>query len=738
MSFRHIALPLTARGIPVVPVQPGEKRCLLPNWPAAATTEPSMIGFWDRQNPNYNVGAVGKLDGFVILDCDVKGLVKQIEAATGHKFSETLVVRSAGRGCLHVYYRHTDRSRALGNRNAKGMFDLQADDKYVVGPGSVLAETGKTYDIVHDYPIIDFPDWLADWVAANSNAPKKFDGELSSVDDDFDIDEMLEHYGITYVQQCNWYNCYVECPVAGYQHEHSKMPGFFFNGDELGFNCWASGCPSKGWNAGKVIKYLNQTHTPYPKLIWPRQELDYAALGIEEDQLPAADAVGSEDEPVFRQPKRVYNITVKAKTANATTPLSEEEIVTLLGAERLQIAETKIVEAAPEPADPVAPVVHDLLMMPEECMYGWLGEKTKELDVPFGYGYPAMLSMAATRILVHPAHVRPTLYVCLIGPVHWGKTQAMERAKSASEWSNPEVIQERMPYSDRGLAKLFKSTAKQAIAGPKAWATAETRLLLCDELRGLMGKINVPNSVLSPVLCSLWNSDKAGGADKKSDDEIFARLNILGGLAAQNPEQFTAQFGQETSAGLYDRFVYGLAPKLKYAVPEIVPEPRCPVPVSVPTYCYELMDAWRDEVEEGRERLGEIALRIAVITSGINHEGTVSPECMRTALNFMEWQEAIRLRFKPSIAEQDKESRCTEAIINAFKNCKDTEGKPVWKHWRVMYKNRNWHGYGAPTVNRIKKALCESGILVEEQERDPDSSDDQPKSRKTGRVCYGG
>ncbi len=280
----------------------------------------------------------------------------------------------------------------------------------------------------------------------------------------------------------------------------------------------------------------------------------------------------------------------------------------------------------------------------------------------------------------------------------------MERAKSAFDWPNTETIQERMPYSDRGLAKLLKPTTKTDKAGPNAWRVPETRLLLQDELRGLMGKINVPNSVLSPVLCGLWNNDKAGGADKKSDDEIFTRLNILGGLAAQNPEQFTAQFGQETSAGLYDRFVYGFAPKLKYTVPEIVPEARCPVPVTVPKYCYEMKDVWTDEVQEGRERLGEIALRIAVVTSGINHEGTVSRDCMRAALNFMEWQEAIRKNFKPSSAEQDKESRCTEAILNAFMNCRHKDGNYAWKHWRVMYKNRNWHNYGGPTVGRVKKA----------------------------------
>lgn len=729
MSFKDIALPLIARGIPVIPVQPGQKKCLLPNWPGHATTGKAMVEFWDQENPNYNVGCVGKLDGFVILDCDRKGLPKEIEAETGQKFEPTFTVRSAGKRCLHIYYRHTTRSRALGNRAVGDMFDLQADDKYVVGPGSVLIEEGKpnrSYGIIHDYPIADFPDWLADWVEKHSDKPKKFEGELSPVCDDFDIDEMLEHYGLTYVQQGHWYNCYQECPVAGYQHQHSKMPGFFFDGNELGFNCWASGCPSKGWNAGKVIKHLNETHEPYPKLIWPERELDYAALGIEEADLPAPDAVEVEEDDVTPAVD-LSNMVVKVVTDPVWRPKHEVKPV--------QVGEITILET------PTVVTKHKLQDMPSECMYGWLGKKTLELGVPIGFGYPAMLAMSAARIQVHPEHVRPTIYVGLIGPVGWGKSQAYSRAKDAFVWANAELIQESLPYSDRGLAKLFKNTSAYSTAGPSTWKTAETRLLAVDELRALMGKINVPNATLGIVLNTLWNFDRAGGADKKSKDEVFCRLNILGNLAAKNTEEFTEQFGKETSTGLYDRFVYGLAPKLEWSVPSIKAEDRNPVPVSVPAYCYEMKRDWVKSIEGRNDRLGEIALRVAVITSGINHEGTVLRECMTAALEFMEWQEAIRLRYKPSEALGNTESQCTEAILNAFRYAMDKDGKPVWKNWRQMYKNRNWFKYGASMVNRVKKAMVDSGELTEEQNEILDENSEHynpPKFKRTGRMCYSG
>src|ERR1035437_8289868 len=97
-TFKDHALFLAGLGIPVIPVQPGEKRCLLPDWPKQATTDTAMIECWDKQNPNYDMGCVGKPDLVSIIDCDVKGLALRIEAETGQKFPETLVVRSAGKG----------------------------------------------------------------------------------------------------------------------------------------------------------------------------------------------------------------------------------------------------------------------------------------------------------------------------------------------------------------------------------------------------------------------------------------------------------------------------------------------------------------------------------------------------------------------------------------------------------------------------------------------------------------
>jgi hypothetical protein len=125
-TFLELATPLIQRGIPVIPVQPNEKRCLLPEWQIKATTDIEQVKLWQTENPNFNVGCVGKPDGFVMLDCDVVGLREQIERETKQKFPRTLIVKSAGKGADHLYFRQTDESRRLGNRKSASLFDLQS------------------------------------------------------------------------------------------------------------------------------------------------------------------------------------------------------------------------------------------------------------------------------------------------------------------------------------------------------------------------------------------------------------------------------------------------------------------------------------------------------------------------------------------------------------------------------------------------------------------------------------
>jgi hypothetical protein len=182
-------------GTHVVPVQPGDKRCLLKEWQENATTDPEQIAAWNRENPNYNTGAVAYPDGICVLDVDNSAFIDMLP----YPLPETFTVTSASKKQPHLYFLQTPLSRALGNKKAwldevdengkrKGLFDFQQDRKYVVGPGSRLAD-GSTYELEKNIQIIPIPAWLCETIAdisGGANKPARgtaSQGELVAVSD---------------------------------------------------------------------------------------------------------------------------------------------------------------------------------------------------------------------------------------------------------------------------------------------------------------------------------------------------------------------------------------------------------------------------------------------------------------------------------------------------------------------------------------------------------------------------
>jgi hypothetical protein len=79
VAKNEIPIGPTQRGIPVIPVATRDKAGVLTNQFAHATTDLCQIAQWNTENPNFNVGCVGKSDGIVVLDCDVTVLQRRIQ-----------------------------------------------------------------------------------------------------------------------------------------------------------------------------------------------------------------------------------------------------------------------------------------------------------------------------------------------------------------------------------------------------------------------------------------------------------------------------------------------------------------------------------------------------------------------------------------------------------------------------------------------------------------------------------
>lgn len=367
--------------------------------------------------------------------------------------------------------------------------------------------------------------------------------------------------------------------------------------------------------------------------------------------------------------------------------------------------------------------------MPEPCMYGWLGWAARELKTPLGFAYPAMLTAGASLIQVYPRHVRPTLYTCLIGGVHSGKSETIKRAIGYRNQPGilnfkPDVIKWTVPGSDRGLIKIFGADKKEdKTVLELSLNMAPTRLLAQDELRNTIAKANIQNSALPSTLCSLWEQDEAGAGDKIGEHTAVLQLNILGALKADDAEDFAEVFGKDTTSGLYDRFIYGLAPAgWEFEKWEHNLEFRTPKPCTIPDYCWEMMKEWRRVEPIGRGRLGEIAMRIAYITSAMNHDPEVTAEAMRCALEFCEWQEWIRTSYKAGLGDTI-DAQCTNAILTVLEKLEPG----MWIRWKEVAAKKNWYRkFSARTLSSTRDALTKSGMTIEEETGNP------PK--RTGRI----
>ena len=176
---------------------------------------------------------------------------------------------------------------------------------------------------------------------------------------------------------------------------------------------------------------------------------------------------------------------------------------------------------------PSAPVNFEISMhaIPESALYGWLAEKARTLQVPLGWGYAALLTMycGLGGLIADGVQVRPTLYTCLIADKGVGKSRAQRRVRDSIR-SEREYVRTTVPGSDRGLYEMF--------ADDEGTWPSNSRVLLQDEQKQLLQKINIQGSSLGPTLCSLFYEDRVSGAVKGKVCTARVQLSMRAELTA--------------------------------------------------------------------------------------------------------------------------------------------------------------------------------------------------------------
>ena len=355
------------------------------------------------------------------------------------------------------------------------------------------------------------------------------------------------------------------------------------------------------------------------------------------------------------------------------------------------------------------------LLFPESCMYGKAGELARKTETDPGYSYLSVLVMAAGRGIEPHKQVRPTLYGANLGDVGWGKSLAMQRAgalfgfpteaspcierfpESYEPDGNSSLFLQLNLSSDRGLYKAFEGETK-----------ARPAIIAIDELRNLLAKSNIENACLFTVLCSLYNLDEAGYADKKTKETIRVRLSLLGCLKVADENEFPTVFTHATSSGFYDRMLFGLVGK------RVVWRPWYPGVYKHVEFSTPVIPEWVfKSVEEcfgsKGNRFAENALRVTYITSAINGDTEVGVECVIKAMKFMGWQERLRNVFKPAKGANEYQE-CVDTVVAAFR---ESPGRAA--NWSKVARKNRWDRKFPRSLSSVKRLLEDMGRLTKDK-----------------------
>jgi hypothetical protein len=390
----------------------------------------------------------------------------------------------------------------------------------------------------------------------------------------------------------------------------------------------------------------------------------------------------------------------------------------------------------PPPAPAPWPTKTHALEMSEQCAYGWARNKVVEMGAPPSLAYLSLLAVHAGQSLDFSTDedLHVSLYVCIVGPVRMGKSVTVDRsvtalfgkpvAKALRARQPCHGLKNENPSSGEALSEIYPAM----IGKEEAPLMAST--LVIDEMSALIKSAQGQYSKLPQTLNTLFYNDAYSSSSVKGGRPIKVRLNILGNLPAPNAEKFRELWGQDTSTGLHDRFIIAPGPTMWRWDHRLVirTEHRPPKRVTIPDHVYALYQAWVDIDPATRGRCGEIALRVAVLSSSLNGEVTMTVECMNCALRLAAWQVLVRETYSASDAK-NPDAVFGELLLGLLREARTPEGGFAWVEWRKLYRKKHFNDHGGPLVKRVRESL-----ITEQQIECEFSEDEVGRAKAVKRV----
>lgn len=340
--------------------------------------------------------------------------------------------------------------------------------------------------------------------------------------------------------------------------------------------------------------------------------------------------------------------------------------------------------------------------MPDAVLDGRLGEicLTRMRDFPIAYAWTALL-VAAGALIKRQEHgtLRANLFGALVGPVHSGKTAAIDCAHFLLDVKDPLLAQLKAGSAEGLLAKIGDQQGQGVLLYP-------------DELAHLLEKTQITNASFAYILNSLfYKSEEELTIAHGKTVRFNCRLSLVGGIV---DEKFDDSFGSATTCGLYDRFLFGQCPSSA----EYLWRPIEGRPATTDTFDEVPVDreiwAARDDLvakEKLSPRLLEIALRAAGICAAFDGRESLLAKNLEPAWELARYQDRVRMLLQPN-AGRNFEAKIALKIL-AYLNRHAPDGQ--WLVLRQVLRDTRAYDYAPSVAERAIDAM-KFGVAIEERQ----------------------
>jgi hypothetical protein len=349
--------------------------------------------------------------------------------------------------------------------------------------------------------------------------------------------------------------------------------------------------------------------------------------------------------------------------------------------------------------DVVSPAGVLLPDMPTTVLVGRLGElcHTKLKDFPVAFSWLAALAAASALVRAESSALRANLYVALVGPVHCGKSAAIERANYLLD-VKPPFLEQLKAGSAEGLLAKIGDQQGQGI------------LLFPDELSHLLEKTQITNASFAYILNSLFYVDANQLTIARGKAVNFnARLSLVGGIV---DEKFDDAFGSATTSGLYDRFLFGQCPTgFEYLWRPIEGPPAFTDLFDEPTVCRDVWEA-RDGIAKAEginPRLLEISLRAAFICAAVDGRSELNGADLNPSWELARYQTRVRVLLQPNRGQNFEAKIALKVLSYLGRHAPDGR----YMKLRQVLRDTRAYDYGPSVVERAVKAMRFGGALEE-------------------------